>query len=150
MREIEAIHGEGLFTRYAQCSDVSQACELLHSEYFDHALLEASNDLRHWRLGHDHRRAAEEESQLRKDGDELRARVAEWAGRLEEAGCRKREQERIVRETTSIMILAMIERRWNMPIDDRIFSPLDAVIADGHIVCGWAGGLYPEGEWVVW
>jgi hypothetical protein len=44
----------------------------------------------------------------------------------------------------------MIERRWDMPIDDRIFSPLDAVIAEGHILCGWAGGLYPEGEWVVW
>jgi len=69
MREIEVIHGEGLLrlfsrlggrlsARYAQCSNVSQAEKLLNNEYFDHALLEAANDLRDWRLGHDHRRAA--------------------------------------------------------------------------------------------
>jgi HlyD family secretion protein len=45
------------------------------------------------------------------------------------------------------MILAMIERRWNMPVDDRIFGPLDAVIAQGLVVTeeGTKAVQHPEG-----
>jgi len=161
MRDIEVIHGEGLPRLFSQigvpmagkrlqCGDLSQARELLNNEYFDHAMLEAANDLGAWRLERDHRRAADEEPQLRKDGDACEAEVREKFGLLRDVGFEKAAQDKLVRKTTSIMVLAMIERRWNMPMDDRIFSPLDTVIAQGHIVCGWVEGLYPDGEWVVW
>jgi hypothetical protein len=161
MKEIEVVHGERLPRLFSQlgkplrsiglrCESLAEACNLLHDEHFDYALLEAANEFHAWRLDCDHRRAADEEGQLRLDAQECLRQVTGTAGRLLEAGFDDKARDKVLRTTKTIMILAMIERRWNMPVDDRIFGPLDAVIAQGHIVCGWVDGLYPEGQWAVW
>ena len=161
MREIEAIHGERfprLFSRIGhptsalgtRCRDVNDARERLFCQYFDYAVNEARNELYEWGDEHGYCQDEEEQQQWQLDGETCGATIRAMAFRLQDAGFDEAAQQRLVQKTTVFMLFAVLERRWKIPADDRIFSPIDAIIAKGHIVRGWVDGLYPEGEWAVW
>jgi hypothetical protein len=147
-----------LFSRLGQsdslvgtrCLAVTQVAELLQEQHLEYAMLEAANECNWWRIQQDSRRVAEERSALTQEVEACLLRVGGRTELLRRSGLDDKSRQIVVRYTTSIITLALVERRWNMPVDDRIFGPLDAVIAQGHIVCGWVDGLYPEGQWAVW